>query len=63
MLIPAVVVAAILQLTLFLLRGVLFPAGAGSWDPWTAVSIISAFSLIQLTSRCMTHKPDSSFKR
>jgi chromate transporter len=64
-LITAAVVAAILQLTVFLVRGVLFPAGPRSPDLWAAVSIISAFLLIHLTSQRISHKPDrlSRFKR
>ena len=49
-LIPAAVVAAILQLTVFLVRGVLFPAGSMSPDLWAAVWIIGAFLLIHLSS-------------
>ncbi len=54
-LIPAAVVAAILQLTVFLVRGVLFPAGSRSPDLWAAVWIISAFLLIHLNSQ-MSHR-------
>ena len=61
-LIPAAVVAAILQLTVFLVRGVLFPAGSSSWDPRAAVWIIGAFILIHLRSRCMSHRPGSSVR-
>jgi chromate transporter len=63
-LIPAAAVAAILQLTVFLVRGVLFPAGPRNPDSWAAVWIMSAFLLIHLTSR-MSHKADrfSGFKR
>jgi chromate transporter len=57
-LIPAAVVAAILQLTVFLVRGVLFPAGSRSPDIWAAVSILGALLLIHLNSRRMSHKPD-----
>jgi chromate transporter len=57
-LIPAAVVAAILQLTVFLVRGVLFPAGSRSPDLWAVVWIISAFLLIHLNSQRMSHKPD-----
>jgi chromate transporter len=57
-LITAAVVAAILQLTVFLIRGVLFPAGSSSPDLWAAVWIISAFLLIHLNSQRMSHKPD-----
>jgi chromate transporter len=57
-LIPAAVVAAILQLTVFLVRGVLFPAGSSSPDLWAAVWIIGAFLLIHLNSQRMSHKPD-----
>ena len=55
-LIPPAVVAAILQLTVFLVRGVLFPAGSRSPDLWAVVWIISAFLLIHLNSRRMPHK-------
>jgi chromate transporter len=55
--ITAAVVAAILQLTVFLVRGVLFPAGSRSPDLWAAVWIIGAFLLIHLNSR-MSHKAD-----
>ena len=56
--ITAAVVAAILQLTVFLLRGVLFPAGSSSPDLWAVVWIIGAFLLIHLNSQRMSHKPD-----
>ena len=56
-LIPAAVVAAILQLAVFLVRGVLFPAGSRSPDLWAAVWIIGAFLLIHLNSQRMPHKP------
>jgi chromate transporter len=55
--ITAAVVAAILQLTVFLVRGVLFPAGSRSPNLWAAVSIIGAFLLIHLASR-RSHKAD-----
>jgi chromate transporter len=63
-LIPAAVVAAILQLTVFLLRGVLFPAGSRSPDLWATGWIICAFLLIHLNSR-MSRKADrfSGFRR
>lgn len=57
-LIMAAVVAAILQLTVFLVRGVLFPAGSRSPDLWAAVAIIGAFLLIHVHSQRMSHKPD-----
>jgi chromate transporter len=57
-LIPAAVVAAILQLTVFLVRGVLFPAGSRSPNLLAAVWIISALLLIHLTSQRISHKPD-----
>jgi chromate transporter len=57
-LITAAVVAAILQLTVFLVRGVLFPAGSSSPNLWAAVWIISALLLIHLTSQRISHKPD-----
>ena len=62
--IPAAVVAAILQLTVFLVRGVLFPAGSRSPDLWSAICIVGAFRLIQLNFR-MSPKPDrlSGIKR
>jgi chromate transporter len=64
-LITAAVVAAILQLTVFLVRGVLFPAGSRSPNLWAAVWIISAFLLIHLNSQRISHRPDrlSRFKR
>jgi chromate transporter len=64
-LITAAVVAAILELTVFLVRGVLFPAGSRSPDLWAAVWIISAFLLIHLTVQRTSQKPDrfSGFKR
>jgi chromate transporter len=55
-LIPAAVVAAILQLTVFLVRGVLFPAGSRSPDLWVAVSVISTFLFIHLNSQRMSRK-------
>ena len=45
-LIPAAVIAAILQLTVFLVRGVLFTAGSRSPDLPATFSIIGAFLLI-----------------
>jgi chromate transporter len=64
-LITAAVVAAILQLTVFLVRGVLFPAGSRSPNLWAGVWIISAFLLIHLNSQRISHKPDrlSRFQR
>ena len=56
--ITAAVVAAILQLTVFLVRGVLFPAGSKSPDLWAVVWISSAFLLIHLNSQRISHKPD-----
>ena len=63
-LIPAAVVAAILQLTVFLFRGVLFPGGTSSPDLWAVVWIVIAFLLIHLNSQRMSHKTDrlSDFK-
>ena len=55
-LIPAAVVAAILQLTIFLVRGVLLPAGSKGPDLWTAVSIFGAFLVIHLNSQRMSHR-------
>jgi chromate transporter len=55
-LIPSAVVAAILRLTVFLVRGVLFPASSRSLDLWAAVWIIVAFFLIHLNSR-ISQKP------
>jgi chromate transporter len=57
-LIPAAVVAAILQLTVFLLRGLLFPAGSTTPDLWAVVWILAAFLLIHLSSQRLSHKPD-----
>jgi chromate transporter len=57
-LITAAVVAAILQLTVFLLRGVLFPAGSRSPDLWAVVWIIGASLLIHLNSQRMSRQPD-----
>jgi chromate transporter len=57
-LITAAVVAAILQLTVFLVRGVLFQAGSRSPNLWAAVSIIGAFLLIHLNSLRISHKHD-----
>jgi len=56
--ITAAVVAAILQLTVFLVRGVLFPAGSSRPNFWAAVWIIGAFLLIHLNSQRMSRKPD-----
>jgi hypothetical protein len=58
------VVAAILQLTVFLLRGVLFPANSNSPDLWAVVWIVTSSLLIHLNYRRMSHKPDrlSDFK-
>jgi chromate transporter len=58
-LITAAVVAAILQLAVFLVRGVLFPAGSRSPHLWAAVCIVSAFLLLHLTSRRIALKPTS----
>jgi chromate transporter len=57
-LIPAAVVAAILQLTVFLARGVLFPAGSSRPDLSAALCIIIAFLLIHLNSQRASGKPD-----
>jgi chromate transporter len=57
-LIPAAVVAALLQLTVFLVRGVLFPVSSRSPDLWAAVWIIGAFLVVHLTSQRMSRKPD-----
>jgi chromate transporter len=57
-LIPAAVVAAILQLTVFLVRGVLFPPGSKRPNLWAAVWIIGAFLLIHLNARRISHRPD-----
>jgi len=46
--ITAVVVAAILQLTIFLIHAVLVPAESGRIDPWAAVWVVSAVLLLQL---------------
>ncbi len=56
-LIPAAVVAAILQLTLFLVRGVLFPVGSTCPNLWAAVSVITALLFICLNSQRMARKP------
>jgi chromate transporter len=60
-LIPAAVVAAILQLTVFLAHGVLFPAGSRHPDLGAAASILCALFLLHLYSRRWSRKPD--FKR
>jgi chromate transporter len=52
-LITAVVVAAILQLAVFLVRGVLFPASSSGPDLWAAVWIFGALLLIHLNSQRM----------
>ena len=52
--VTAAVVAAILQLTVFLVRGVLFPAGSRSPDLWAVGWIIVAFLLIKLNLRGRT---------
>jgi hypothetical protein len=57
-LITAAVVAAILQLTVFLVRGILFPAGSRSPDLWAMVWIICAFLLIHLNSQRISPKLD-----
>ena len=62
-LIPAAVVAAILQLSVFLVRGVLFPAGSRSPNLWAAVWIISAFLLIHLNSQRMSRDHLSGLRR
>jgi chromate transporter len=56
-LIPAAVVAAILQLTVFLAQGVLFPAGFSRPDFRAAALIVSGLSLLHLYSRCLSRKP------
>ena len=63
-LIPPAVVAAILQLTVFLARGAISPAGSKSPDLWAAVWIVGAFLLIYLNSQRLSRKPDrvSRFK-
>ena len=57
-LIPAAVVAAILQLTVFLARGVVFPAGSRGPNICAAVGIIGAFLLIHLNAQRRSHKSD-----
>jgi len=57
-LIPAAVVAAILQLIVFLVRGILFPAGSRSPDLWAMVWIICAFLLIHLNSQRISRELD-----
>jgi chromate transporter len=56
-LIPGAVVAAILQLTVFLAHGVLFPAGSGRTDFRAAILIVSGLSLLHLYSRYLSRKP------
>jgi chromate transporter len=56
-LIPAAVVASILQLAVFLLRGVLFPAGSSRPDLWAVVWVVSASLVIHLNSQRISHKP------
>jgi chromate transporter len=58
-LIPAAVVAAILQLTVFLAHGVLFPTGLGRPDLRAAVLIVGGLSLLHLYSRYLSRKPDT----
>jgi len=55
-LIPAAVVAAILQLTVFLARGVLFPAGWLRPNLGAAVSILCVLLLLHLNSRRISRK-------
>jgi chromate transporter len=57
-LIPAAVVAAILQLTVFLARGVIFPTGFRHPDLGAGISIISGLFLLHLNFRRLSHKPD-----
>jgi chromate transporter len=57
-LITASVVAAILQLTVFLVRGVLCPAGSNRPNLWAVGWIVSALLLIHLASQRVSHKPD-----
>jgi chromate transporter len=57
-LIPAAVVAAILQLTVFLAHGVLFPTGLGRPDLRAAVLIVGGLFLLHLYSRYLSRKPD-----
>jgi chromate transporter len=57
-LMPAAIVAAILQLTGFLVRGVIFPPGSWKPDLWASVSIVTAFVLIQLNARRISRKSD-----
>lgn len=56
-LITAVVVAAILHLTVFLARGVLFPSGSGNVDFWAIAWIMGALFLMHLNSRRISHRP------
>lgn len=58
--ITAVVVAAILQLTIFLIHGVLVPAESGKIDTWAAVWMVSAVFLIQLSLLRKGRKAESS---
>ena len=55
-LIPSAVVAAILQLALFLLDGILFPAGSSSPSLWAVAWIVGALLLIHLNSQRMSRK-------
>jgi chromate transporter len=57
-LIPAAVVAAILQLTVFLVGGVLFPAG--HLDLRAVALVVGGLFLIGLNSRRTSHNPASS---
>ncbi len=57
-LIPAAVVAAILQLTVFLAREVIFPTGFRHPDLGAGISIISGLFLLHLNFRRLSHKPD-----
>ena len=60
-LITAVVVAAILQLSIFLIHGVLFPTESGKIDPWAAVLIAAAFFLIQSNFLRKVHSAATEF--
>jgi chromate transporter len=57
-LITAAVVAAILQLTVFLIHGVLLTAGSRNPDLGAVVWTIGAFLLIHLNSQRLSRKPD-----
>jgi chromate transporter len=61
-LIPAAVVAAILELTVFLAHGAVFPAGLGRPDFLAVALIISGLSLLHLYSRYLSRKAGLKWK-